>query len=132
MHVSARDHSSSLLPITDLQEKVFPGTSEVSTTEVCVAPLEVFVKGAEILGPAMLKLDVQGFEYEALQGCESLLSRFDWVYCECSFVELYAGQKMAADIIAWLRARGLELRGIFNVAYDSGGTAVQGDFLFGR
>jgi len=59
-----------------ISKKGFPRYVGGLDNEVCVAPLEVFVKGAEILGPAMLKLDVQGFEYEALQGCESLLSRF--------------------------------------------------------
>jgi FkbM family methyltransferase len=132
MHVSARDDSSSLLPIADLQSKIFPGTAEVSTVEVRVAPLEAFLKADEIQAPAMLKLDVQGFEYEALTGCEALLSRFDFVYCECSFVELYSGQKMAADVIDWLSDRGFRLSGIFNPAYDTQGQAVQADFLFCR
>lgn len=132
MHVSARDDSSSLLPIADLQSKMFPGTAEVSTIVVRVAPLETFVKADEIVSPAMLKLDVQGFEYEALCGCESLLARFDFVYCECSFVELYSGQKLAADVIDWLSDRGFCLKGMFNPAYDAQGQAVQADFLFVR
>lgn len=132
MHVSARDNSSSLLPICGLQSEIFPGTAEVSTTEVHVAPLDAFVKPGEIRGPAMLKLDVQGYEYEALRGCESLLRWFDFVYCECSYVELYSGQKLAADIIEWLSGRGFQLRGMFNPAYDAKGRAVQADFLFER
>ena len=80
----------------------------------------------------MLKLDVQGFEYEALIGCESMLAHFDWVYCECSFVELYSGQKLAADVIDWLDSKGFELKGIYNSAYDKSGRAVQADFLFIR
>jgi FkbM family methyltransferase len=132
MHVSARDDSSSLLPICGLQSEIFPGTAEVSTIEVHVAPLDAFVKPDEIRGPAMLKLDVQGYEYEALCGCESLLRRFDFVYCECSYVELYSGQKLAADIIAWLSDRGFLLKGMFNPAYDAEGQAVQADFLFAR
>jgi FkbM family methyltransferase len=132
MHVSARDDSSSLLPISGLQSKIFPGTAEVSTVEVQVGPLEMFVKAGEISAPAMLKLDVQGFEYEALCGCESLMSRIDFVYCECSFVELYSDQKLAADVIDWLAARGFRLKGMFNPAYDEQGQAIQADFLFSR
>lgn len=132
MHVSARDDSSSLLPITSLQSKIFPGTGEVSTVMVRVAPLEAFVDLQTIIAPALLKLDVQGFEFEALCGCESALPRFDLIYCECSFVELYAGQKLAGDIIDWLSARGFRLKGIFNPAYDTAGQAIQADFLFGR
>ncbi len=132
MHVSGRDDSSSLLPISSLQEEIFPGTSEVETLDVRVAPLEAFVGEGDIVDPAMLKLDVQGFELDALQGCESLLSRFEWVYCECSFVELYSGQKLAVDVIDWLSSKGLRIKGIYNPTYDREGQAIQADFLFQR
>ena len=132
MHVSARDDSSSLLPISSVQTSMFPGTEEVSTVEVRVAPLNEFVTADDLLAPAMLKLDVQGFELEALRGCESLLQSFEWVYCECSFMELYAGQKMASEVIEWLAARNFGLNGVYNLAYDHDGQAVQSDFLFRR
>lgn len=130
MHVSGRDDSSSLLPISSLQEKVFPGTGEVETTDVRVAPLDTFVADGDIISPAMLKLDVQGYELDALRGCESLLGRFKWVYCECSFVELYSGQKLAADVIDWLSKREFQLMGMYNPSYDQYGKAIQADFLF--
>lgn len=132
MHISHRDDSSSLLSISSVQTAMFPGTEEIATTEVRVAPLDEFVTADDLMAPAMLKLDVQGFEYEALIGCESLLPRFDWVYCECSFVELYSGQKLAWEIIDWLSTRGFGLAGVFNPAYDRRGQTVQADFLFRR
>jgi len=132
MHVSGKDDSSSLLPISSVQTAMFPGTGEIATTEVRVGPLEEFVKSDELRSPAMLKLDVQGFEYEALIGCESMLPHFDWVYCECSFVELYSGQKLASEVIDWLACKSFDLKGIYNPAYDRGGRAVQADFLFLR
>lgn len=132
MHVSGQDDSSSLLPIASLQEKVFPGTREVATADVQVAPLSAFVDDGDIVAPAMLKLDVQGFELEALRGCESLLSKFDWIYCECSFVELYTGQKLAADVIGWLSDKGFRIKGMYNSVYDREGQAIQADFLFRR
>lgn len=130
MHVSAKDDSSSLLPISSLQTTMFPGTEETATVEVRTAPLDEFVSADDLQMPAMLKLDVQGFEYDALRGCESLLERFDRVYCECSFVELYSGQKLAWEVIDWLSARGFRLIGVFNFVYDHQGQAVQADFLF--
>jgi FkbM family methyltransferase len=94
MHVSNSDDSSSLLPISALQNEIFPGTSEAGTTDVQVAPLDMFVSEDEMGGSALLKLDVQGFELDALQGCEGLLQQFRWIYCECSFVELYFKPKI--------------------------------------
>ena len=132
IHISRRDDSSSLLPITATQASLFPGTEEAATAVVRVAPLREFVSAADIQTPALLKLDVQGFELEALRGCEDLLDRFAYVYAECSFVELYAGQALADEVIAWLRERGFNLRGEHNTVHDRGGRAIQADFLFAR
>ncbi|GAB4355526.1 MAG: FkbM family methyltransferase [Gammaproteobacteria bacterium] len=130
IHVSARDDSSSLLPITALQSHLFPGTAEAGTEKVQVGRLADFIAGGDLTPPALLKLDVQGFELEALKGCEDLLDRFAWVYAECSFVELYQGQALGDEVIAWLRERGFALCGVYHTAYDGRGKAVQADFLF--
>ncbi len=132
MHISQSDDSSSLLPISRLQNEIFPGTSEIDTTVVDVASLDCFLSVDEINSPALLKLDVQGFELDALRGCERLLSSFDLIYCECSFVELYLGQKMASDIIEWLYNRGFILKGVYNTSYDNQGNSIQADFMFSR
>jgi len=132
IHISRRDDSSSLLPITATQVALFPGTAEVATTIVRVAPLREFISAAKIEAPALLKVDVQGYELQALRGCEDLLNRFAYVYAECSFMELYAGQALADEVIAWLRERGFKLRGVHNMDYDPGGRAIQADFLFAR
>ena len=130
IHVSAADDSSSLLPISPLQERLFPGTHEVRTEKIRIGPLSDYVLPEDIVPPAMLKLDVQGYELEALRGCEELLGRFSHVYVECSFVELYFGQALVDDIISWLRVRGWCLSGIYNMTYDRKGRSIQADFLF--
>jgi len=130
IHVSAADDSSSLLPISPIQTRLFPGTGEVRTETIQVGRLADFVTANDIVASAMLKLDVQGFELEALRGCEDLLGCFTYVYAECSFVELYIGQALAHEIIFWLGRRGFSLSGVYNMGYDSKGLAVQGDFLF--
>lgn len=132
IHLSAREDSSSLLPITDAQNGLYPGTVEVGTAVIQVARLKDYVRAEAILPKALLKLDVQGFELQALASCEDLLDRFTWIYVECSFMELYAGQAMADEVIAWLRDRGFQLRGVYHMAYNETGGAVQADFLFVR
>ncbi len=130
IHVSAADDSSSLYPITPLQARLFPGTHEVRTEIVNVGPLSDYVKPEEIVPPAMLKLDVQGYELEGLRGCEDLLGRFSYVYVECSFVELYNGQALVDDVMAWLRDRGWRLGSIYNMTCDRNRRSIQADFLF--
>ena len=82
--------------------------------------------------PALLKIDVQGYELAVLAGCDSLLAAFAFVYVECSFVELYDGQALATDVVDFLSARGFALAGVYNLTYNRVGAAVQGDFLFSR
>ena len=130
IHVSAHEDSSSLLPIGSNQVTIYPGTQEKELIEVDVAPLSFFLMPEDIKSPAMLKLDVQGFEMEALKGCETLMEKFDYIYCECSFIELYYGQKLAYEVIEWLHQRQFNFIGIFNTSYDRSGLAIQADFLF--
>ena len=69
---------------------------QAGTAGIRVTRLSDALPAGEIAAPALLKLDVQGFELPALEGCEGVLDRFDWVYVECSFMELYAGQPLIA------------------------------------
>jgi FkbM family methyltransferase len=131
IHLSARDDSSSLLPISEAQSNLFPGTEEIGTVVVKVAQLAAFL-GDGVHQPALLKIDVQGFELQALSGCEPRLGYFDWIYVECSFVELYSGQALADEVIAWLQVRGWALSGVYNMLFDRAGKAIQADFLFSK
>lgn len=132
MYVSHNDASSSLLPITDLQTAVFPCTGASGTETVTVGPLDQFVGNESIIAPALLKLDVQGFELSALEGCTGYLQMFDNVYVECSFVELYLGQALAHEVIDYLHQHDFHLCGIYNIVYNVDGQAIQADFMFHR
>jgi FkbM family methyltransferase len=131
MHVSAMDDSSSLLPISQAQSTIYPGTQAVAVEMVRVRPLQSELSAAEIQAPAMIKLDVQGYELEALRGAESLISLFDVVYVECSLVELYEGQALFTQVALWLAQHGFDLD---DIGYTSRvkGRMIQADFLFRR
>jgi FkbM family methyltransferase len=130
IHVSKSDDSSSMLPISALQSTLFKNTEEKETRHVAVKPLGRILSADDIGNTALLKIDVQGFEKQVIDGTGSLVQRFAAVYVECSFMELYTGQVLAGDIIALLGDQGFCLRGVYNMSYDTNGTAVQGDFLF--
>ncbi len=132
IHITARADSSSLLTPA-LQSEVYPGTHEVGVLQVDVAPLDQVIHADDISGPALLKIDVQGYEQQVLEGCETLLQRFCWILAELSFVELYAGQTLAPEVIGWLDCRGFCLDGVYasDMSYKKG-RMIQGDFLFRR
>ncbi len=132
IHVSAADDSSSLLPIGELQRRLFPGTECVGTSTVRMIRLEDVVDPGRLRRPVLLKLDVQGYELEALRGCEGIFDVVDHVLVESSFVELYAGQSLADEVIDWVHDCGLRLSGIHNLSTDEQGRGIQADFLFSR
>jgi FkbM family methyltransferase len=130
IHVSNKDDSSSLLPIGENQISLFPGTQELEQRLIKVAPLESIIARNDIQQPAMLKIDVQGYELEVLYGCQSLFDKISYIYCECSFFELYEGQALTHEIIDFLNQNGFKLSGIYHVHYNKSGIAIQADFLF--
>jgi FkbM family methyltransferase len=132
MNVSKRPDSSSLLPIGAEQERVFPSTGFHHHEDVQVAPLSDFVRPSDIERPSLLKIDVQGYELEVLKGALDCLEQIDVIYVEASFIELYAGQALASDIIDELSKHGFRLTSVNNLSVDAEGRAVQADFLFER
>ena len=131
LNVSGQDDSSSLLPIGHRQIEEFPGTEASTTLEVRVEVLSD-LDLVSLHGPRLLKIDVQGFELDVLKGAGANLDLFDQAFVECSFVELYDGQALADEVIAFLLARGLRLAGCFGTVCGAKGEAIQADLLFNR
>ena len=132
MSVSRWDVSSSLLPFAQAQHDNFILTEEASQEVVETATLEQCLDGQAIQDPALLKLDVQGYELIALQGCSALLDRFRYVYVEASFIELYVGQALVTEVIRFLLDRGFKLLCVANLSRGKSPRPIQADFLFSR
>jgi FkbM family methyltransferase len=131
LHVSARDDSSSLLPIGSRQVAAFPGTHEDRTVDVPVDVLSAYLDD-QTARPCLLKIDVQGFELDVLRGAGESLNYVDEVFVEASFVELYTGQALASDVICYLAEHDLRLSDIHGLVRAADGTALQADLLFRR
>lgn len=132
LHVSKNLDSSSLLPMTSSHLTAFPGSAEKALATVPIARLDDVLSIDELASPSLLKIDVQGYELEVLRAATDVMSAFDTVLVECSFVELYSGQPPAEDLICHLREHGFRLAGVFSIAYDGAGRTLQADLLFER
>jgi FkbM family methyltransferase len=132
MHLTRKDDSSSLLPVTERQEAAFSGSAEVGRVDVSVRRLDDCVDPATVARPCLLKIDVQGTELDVLRGGRGVLTCVDEAIVECSFVELYAGQALADDVIGELRAQGFRLRGFATPTYAPDGSPLQADLVFAR
>ncbi len=131
IHLSRRADSSSLLPIGEMQSKLFPSTDEIGTLQVRVATLDEL---QDVWGPArkaLLKLDVQGFELSVLKGAKKALKNCAFVYAECSEIPLYTGQALFPEVAAFLAAEGFKPVRRANEQFAEG-RLVQADHLFAR
>jgi FkbM family methyltransferase len=131
-HISSADDSSSLLQIGAGQREAFPGTEERMRCVVQVRRLDELLNSSELIGPVLLKIDVQGGELGVLQGAEDLLALIDATLVEASFVELYTAQPLVDDVWTHLRERGFSCRGAWSVTYGATGACLQADLLFAR
>jgi FkbM family methyltransferase len=132
MHLSAKEDSSSLLPVGERQITLFPGTDEVGTVRAQVRRLDNVLAERNFEAPALLKVDVQGFELPVLQGAEQSLRLFDQVLVEASFTELYEGQALFPEVARYIEERGFRLvSGKISTA-EASGRWLQGDFLYER
>jgi FkbM family methyltransferase len=132
MYVSDDDDSSSLLPVTDAQVHFAAGAKTVGAEQVEVRRLDEIVSAADVVRPALLKLDVQGYELPALQGCGPLLDVMDFVYVEVSFMPLYAGQALVDEVVQFLFTHNFSLTAVNNPVFDDAGRCMQADFLLSR
>jgi FkbM family methyltransferase len=130
IHVSGRDDSSSLLPIGGRQISLFPGTEEVGTIRASLRTLDEVLANRQIPHPALLKVDVQGFELPVLRGAEQTLRSLDQILVEASFIELYEGQALFPEVSHHLEERGFRLVSGRISTFDSSGRWLQGDFLY--
>ncbi len=129
LHIASRADSSSLLPLNDRQKTMFD-MEEVGLLTVPVHRLDQILPADMLFGKALLKIDVQGFEYEVLLGAKGLVDSIDWIFVETSFVELYTGQRLFPEIEQLLTGYGYEETGRFNMVSDDRNKPVQADILF--
>jgi len=78
----------------------------------------------------LLKLDLQGYEMEALKGCGRLLERTRIITTEIEFVALYDGQPLFGDIDVFLRAQGFRLLNLYELYTHPGGQLTAGDAVY--
>ena len=72
------------------------------------ARLDAVIDGTEPI--ALLKVDVEGLEWDVLRGAEGLLGRVEGIYFEVSERHFAHYGYTVAELLGWLAVRGFELR----------------------
>ena len=129
MFVANDHHASSSILKAHKQSQIFR-SRETGEETVRVGRLTDFLSLDRICPSCLLKIDVQGYELQVINGCREALPLVDYLYVECCYVELYARQALAHEILTRLGEFGFGLRGIFNQHHDPKEGPVIADFLF--
>jgi FkbM family methyltransferase len=130
MQVPTQTDSASLLPMEPVCQEIFNLKLEKSVI-VPVARIDDYARSNCLPPPDLVKLDVQGFEREVLNGGVEIIKNAKAVITEISFKELYRGQCRFDQLVSVLAKNGLFVHA-FGFRTPIGKPLIQCDALFLR
>lgn len=130
MQVTSFSDASSLLQLADASHEIF-GLTKDREEIVPVIPLDEYVSQHRLPLPDLIKLDIQGYELEALKGATHCLSHAKYLISEVSFLEFYHGQPLFHDLVEFLARSNFHLYAL-GINTPLGKKLSQTDVLFIR
>lgn len=131
LHVNRHAHSSSLLPLDARHRDAFPEAVETGSVAVPLRTIDEMLDGKDLPYPVLMKLDVQGYEPQALRGAVRTLARIDYLLIEVSFKPMYQGEMLFDQVAALAEQLGFRfLRPLDWLAHPGSGEILQMDALF--
>jgi FkbM family methyltransferase len=131
-HPNDYSQSSSVLPQTAAHTRSFSRDEQLRPIEVQMMRLDTFAAGKVLTPPILIKLDLQGYELEALKGAPQLLRSTDYVVAETVFEPMYEGEPLFAEVLSFMGAAGFDFKLPLAFMKDERDLIVQADALFVR
>ena len=118
IHINASPMTSSLLPRSERGALYFDAETRLrETRSVPVTTLDGFIRSEGLARIDILKLDLQGYELEALRGATvALRCGVSCVFIEVNFVPLYEGSALFSDVDLFMRERGYRLHNLYDLS----------------
>ena len=129
---NSHSHASSALPISTYQQTQLPETANTEKIQVPVQRLDQVRSELTLTHPVLLKLDVQGYEKEVLEGATAMLDQVDYLVFETSFVPMYEGEPVFNEMHEYVRSKGFVLIAPVGSLQNKTGQYLQLDVLYGR
>ncbi|WP_412467652.1 FkbM family methyltransferase [Pedobacter sp. KLB.chiD] len=120
--------ASSILNATPLLHSSFQ-IKELDKLVIQIVKLDDFFKQEGLLQPDLIKLDIQGYELEALKGAVMLLSSVKYIIMEVSFIEYYKNQPLFEEVILFMNSNYFKVKA-FGENLRNGKNLTQVDILF--
>ena len=115
INVAGNSQSSSFLPMLPRHVEAAPTTRYVATEDIAVITADSLIGDKIQLDEVVwLKLDVQGYELNVLEGAPQLLEQAVAVEAELSLVPLYKGGPLVDEVIRYLAVKGFRLSQILS------------------
>jgi FkbM family methyltransferase len=130
MHITDFSDASSLLQPSEASWLQF-GVQEIEQFPLQVFRLDDYRLHQQVPWPDLIKLDIQGYELEALRGGPECLRSAKAIIAEVSFIEYYERQCLFHDLVTYLAEFGLFMRA-FGINTPTGRPVGQTDVLFMR
>lgn len=127
LHVTNNVVSSSILKPTAVNRQVHGSAVELGGS---VMVRKVALDGHLAEQADIIKLDLQGYEMQAMLGAERQLAGARAVLLEVEFVPMYEGQAVFTDIHAFMLARGYQLLNFYEIWTMPSGQIEAADAIY--
>jgi FkbM family methyltransferase len=135
INVANNSVSSSILPMLDSHRRAAPESTYIGSESVKLYKLDTIVPQFinDTCKSIFLKMDVQGFELQVLEGASGILPRIKGLQLEVSLVPLYEGEPTLTEILEKLDQLNYELYAVIPGFTDmNSGRLLQLDCIFFR
>lgn len=134
INISKASGSSSLLEMLPSHAKHAPQTDYIATEKISIKKLDsIYDQYINSQKSVYVKIDVQGFEKNVIEGALNSLSKIKLIQMEVSIIPLYKGETLLADMINYMDQKGFVVYNLipgFN-NFNSG-QLLQTDVIFAR
>jgi FkbM family methyltransferase len=123
--------ASSVLPM--YEKNIHPNcdAKRSNMIEVDIYRMDDF-PSLNIKEPVLLKLDIQGYEKNALEGAKRILQHIDYIAIEMSFVKLYENQPLFDELHEYLKKLGFQLLVPVDINEGDELAILEMDVLYGK
>jgi FkbM family methyltransferase len=132
LNVNKSEGTNSFYEASENSKKIYQNHFEKKKElQVNATTLDIWCNEQSVTHIDILKLDLQGGEYAALEGAVSKLKNKEihYILSEISFISQYNEQPIASDVINFLDSFGYDMLNLYQIHYY-GGCIIQADAIF--
>tara|TARA_B100000945_G_C20347810_1_gene580664 strand:+ start:411 stop:1157 length:747 start_codon:yes stop_codon:yes gene_type:complete len=129
LNITRKKDSSSILQIAN-ENLLGRNFDIIEKRQISVKTLESALRNIKLKDSILLKLDVQGYEFEVLKGAENLLPKIKYIITEVAKNQIYKNQVAENIVIKYLKERNFEIIKTANLFKIKNTNYLQKDILF--